>query len=154
WSKEEDARLCAAVEEYGMEWAKVAKMFPGRSQNSCRSRWYFSTASTIKRGYWTSEEDALLAEAVNAYPYVAEYGFLWTTIARHMGSRTPTQCRDRWRSSMTPGIKSGHWTEEEDELLRQGVKQYNRRWKMVASMIPGRTPRQCSARWNAAIDPT
>jgi hypothetical protein len=218
WSKEEEAQLRAAVEEHGMEWSKVAKMLPGRSQNSCRSRWYFTTANASKRGHWSSKEDALLSEAVKMYPYgewarvarrvpgrtdrqcrrrwvehlanqnqnqtnintstntatircgrkttwteqenerlkrlVAEYGFLWTTIARHMGSRNATQCRDRWRSSMIPGIKSGHWTEEEDELLRKGVEQYNRRWKMVASMVPGRTARQCSARWNAAIDPT
>ncbi|RKP25686.1 Homeodomain-like protein, partial [Syncephalis pseudoplumigaleata] len=156
WTAEEDALLRAAVSAlpYGA-WAKVAEKVPGRSERQCRRRWVDHLAhcqrsvesSHARRGSWTEEENERLRELV------AQYGFLWTTIAQHMGTRTATQCRDRWRSSMEPGRKPGRWTGDEDELLRRGVEQYGRRWKMVASVVPGRTPRQCSARWNAVIDP-
>ncbi|KAI9597045.1 Homeodomain-like protein, partial [Syncephalis fuscata] len=143
WSSQEEAILHDTVAECGTNWLTVAKHLPGRSPNSCRSRWYSSVDTTMTRkGRWSEREKQRLNELVS------KYGFLWTAIAYQLKTRTATQCRDQWRSTLMPGIKLGHWTEEEDALLRQGVKKYKRRWKLVAAMVPGRTARQCCARWD------
>jgi hypothetical protein len=39
WTPEEDAKLTAAVKEYGKHWVEVAAMVPGRINNQCRQRW-------------------------------------------------------------------------------------------------------------------
>ncbi|XP_050378629.1 uncharacterized protein LOC126795944 [Argentina anserina] len=39
WTKEEDSRLIAAIEEYGYCWTKVAACVPHRTDNMCWRRW-------------------------------------------------------------------------------------------------------------------
>ena len=54
------------------------------------------------------------------------------------------------------------WNEKEDEILRTAVEKHaetseNRDWHEIASSlqkdIPGRTPSQCSERWNKVLKP-
>lgn len=47
------------------------------------------------------------------------------------------------------------WSPGEDEQLRKLVKKYGtKRWRAIASEIPGRLPKQCRERWINHIDPT
>ena len=44
--------------------------------------------------------------------------------------------------------KKSKWTKEEDELLLKKGKEYNnKKWKLVASFLPGHSSVQCSARY-------
>jgi hypothetical protein len=46
-----------------------------------------------------------------------------------------------------------HWTEEEDNLLRQFIVQYGKQWSVIATHIPNRSATQIAARWEKCINP-
>ncbi|KAG0455815.1 hypothetical protein HPP92_023603 [Vanilla planifolia] len=49
----------------------------------------------------------------------------------------------------------GHWTPEEDEILRNAVQHYHgKNWKKIAECFPGRTDVQCLHRWQKVLNPT
>ncbi len=49
----------------------------------------------------------------------------------------------------------GKWTAEEDRMLLHAAEKYAvTRWKTIASLIPGRTKKQCWNRWQYALDPS
>lgn len=45
------------------------------------------------------------------------------------------------------------WTPEEDDILRDGVKQLGRSWARIAPRISGRTPHKFYTRWSRVLDP-
>ena len=48
----------------------------------------------------------------------------------------------------------GKWSEEEDELLRQAVKEFGgKNWKKIAGRLHGRTDVQCLHRWQKVLRP-
>jgi hypothetical protein len=47
------------------------------------------------------------------------------------------------------------WTEDEDARLRYSVQIHNgKNWAAIAALVPGRTKKQCSSRWNDGLDPS
>jgi hypothetical protein len=66
WTVEEDAKLTDAVKEHGSNnWAAVAAMVPGRTDEQCRYRWAKNYLDPDgNRGKWTVEEEAKLIDAV------------------------------------------------------------------------------------------
>lgn len=96
---------------------------------------------------WTPEEDELLRKAVE------EMGERrWREIADRVPHRTHVQCLQRWKKKLKPGLKTGHWSEEEDRLLLLYKDQFSN-WAEVAKHIEGRTPKQCRERWCNHVDP-
>jgi myb proto-oncogene protein len=48
----------------------------------------------------------------------------------------------------------GKWSVEEDEMLRQAVKEFRgKNWKKIAGRLPGRTDVQCLHRWQKVLRP-
>jgi hypothetical protein len=48
----------------------------------------------------------------------------------------------------------GKWTEEEDEILRNAVKEHSgRNWKKISNLLEGRTDVQCLHRWQKVLRP-
>jgi hypothetical protein len=51
--------------------------------------------------------------------------------------------------------RKGRWTPEEDSELLRAVEKFSvTRWKTIATLIPGRTKKQCWNRWVYALDPS
>jgi hypothetical protein len=93
----------------------------------------------------------------------------WSTVARTFNQlmgrppllgRAPKQCRSRYLQQLVPGIKTGEWSVEEEEILVEGHKQFGNQWTLIASMLPGRTETSvknhynCTARrWVQGLEP-
>jgi hypothetical protein len=46
------------------------------------------------------------------------------------------------------------WSPEEDAKLTEAVTEFVNDWVRVATLVPGRTNKQCRQRWTAVVDPT
>lgn len=97
---------------------------------------------------WTAEEDECLKRAVER-----RGGKNWKKIAEDVPGRNHVQCLQRYRKVLAPGLKKGHWSEEEDARLKEIVNQGVRNWGDVAQKIPGRTAKQCRERWTNHLHP-
>lgn len=52
WTPEEETRIRELQARYGNDWSKISESIPGRSECSCRSRWYshmLSPTNTVRR---------------------------------------------------------------------------------------------------------
>ena len=85
---------------------------------------------------------------------MAQYGENWGLVARDMGARGPSQCASRWNSALNPNRKVGVWTKEEDEKLIELINKHGKNWRQIVKELPGRTAKQCSAKWYRALDPS
>lgn len=67
--------------------------------------------------------------------------------------RNEQECRKRWQSKLAVQTKTGAWSTEEDESLRQAVAKHGLSWVLVASKVGNRSGDQCFKRWNDAVNP-
>ena len=80
---------------------------------------------------------------------------VWHELAEQFEGRTPAQCMHRWRSVVNAENVKGPWCPNEDAQLMELVNQYGgKHWAHIASMLPGRTGKQCRERWCNNLDPT
>lgn len=52
------------------------------------------------------------------------------------------QCREHWLKVLSPSIKKGKWTADEDKNLMHIMSFGFRNWKIVSELCPGRTSKQ------------
>mmetsp|Transcript_13828 Transcript_13828/g.16207 ORF Transcript_13828/g.16207 Transcript_13828/m.16207 type:complete len:486 (-) Transcript_13828:1034-2491(-) len=100
---------------------------------------------------WSKEEDDLLREAVKR---IGEKN--WKAISNAVPGRNYIQCLQRWKKALKPGLRKGHWSEEEDTKLLELVNDHkpNWNWRVIADEIPGRNAKQCRERWFLNLDPS
>ncbi|KAF3391417.1 Myb-like protein AA [Penicillium rolfsii] len=60
WSAAEDARLRAAVNEYGFRWVLVAQKVQTRNGDQCAKRWNEKLDPKLDHSPWTPEEVRIL----------------------------------------------------------------------------------------------
>jgi hypothetical protein len=173
WTLEEDAKLNFAVtntckkkrgKEHRKDWAAVAALVPGRTENQCSNRWKDVLVSNIaptagRTGTWTEDEDSKLKAAVQTHG-----GKNWREIAALVPGRAENQCWHRWKHVLDPNIgtvsgRKGSWTSDEDSKLKAAVQAHgDKDWGAIAALVPGRTKVQCCKRWHdvlvSNIDPT
>jgi hypothetical protein len=108
-----------------------------------------------RNGYdWTEEEDEKLRVLV-----ILKREKNWEKISKDIQGKTPSQCKNRWKSALSPSIvkvtERRKWVPEEDEKLSKLVKKYGtKNWRIIASHLRGRLPKQCRERWINHLDPT
>eukprot|EP00300_Choanocystis_sp_HF-7_P015116 c18939_g1_i3.p1 GENE.c18939_g1_i3~~c18939_g1_i3.p1 ORF type:complete len:180 (-),score=27.87 c18939_g1_i3:425-964(-) len=89
------------------------------------------------RCHWTQEEDFALQTIITS---MAKAHSTWRAAADALGNtKTPRQCRERWRNVLDPSINRGLWTPEEDRLLCEKVRELGQKWAAIANFISGRT---------------
>ena len=113
-----------------------------------------------REGKWTESDDeklkkcALLREKSKKFRKVK-----WKTIADQLGKgKDAASCQRRWNKVLMPGISKGHWSEMEDQILREKANEYIQKgqkieWYKVASYIKGRIGKQCRERWENQLRP-
>jgi hypothetical protein len=100
---------------------------------------------------WNDAEDEALRKAV------AEIGAKnWKRISAEylQGGRSDVQCLHRWQKVLRPGLRKGHWSEEEDSIIRGCIMEGTTKWSKIAARIPGRVGKQIRERWYNHLDPT
>lgn len=90
---------------------------------------------------WSQQEDDLLLY------YVDVYGKRnWKTITAKLGSKNRIQCFHRYKRIKTD-INYSHWTEEEDEKVKELVSKFGNSWVKIAEELKTRTSNQIRERY-------
>ena len=81
--------------------------------------------------------------------FVAENGpRQWNRIESFLPFRTARQCRDRYNNYLRPGLTIENWTDEEEKLLQQKVKEFGKKWTIIAKFFHGRSTNCLKNHWN------
>ncbi|XP_011073628.1 transcription factor MYB114-like [Sesamum indicum] len=107
-------------------------------------------SSGVRKGTWTSEEDALLKKCIEDYGEGK-----WHLVPIRAGlKRCRKSCRLRWLNYLKPDIKRSHFTTDEVDLIMRLHKLLGNRWSLIAGRLPGRTANDVKNLWNGHIDKT
>lgn len=85
----------------------------------------------LKKGPWTSAEDAILVE------YVKKHGEgNWNAVQKHSGLfRCGKSCRLRWANHLRPNLKKGAFTPEEERLIVELHAKMGNKWARMAAHV-------------------
>ena len=153
WTREEDSLLTAAFKQFGgKNWKAIAAQVPNRTSGQCNSRWNVG-------GLKSSSSSSLLMKAMLE---PAKKSTKRKRKGKGRGSQKKVQQKIIKIKSDDPRAavaakesrsKSRKWTPEEDDYIRDMVKNQGVcRWKEMSKSI-ARTGAQCSQRWKKVLDP-
>ncbi|VAI70844.1 unnamed protein product [Triticum turgidum subsp. durum] len=103
-----------------------------------------ATPVVLKKGPWTTAEDALLVN------HVRQHGEgNWNAVQRITGLlRCGKSCRLRWTNHLRPNLKKGAFSPDEELLVAQLHAQLGNKWARMATHLPGRTDNEIKNYWN------
>ena len=100
FTKEEDNLILELVQKYGSNnWDTVTKYVPGRQKRQVKERYRFYLSNTFQNIEWTEEDDKKLLELS------AQKGTKWNYIAKELGNRSPTNCKNRQKQLIRLAIR-------------------------------------------------
>lgn len=176
WSKQEDEKLCAAVKGVGLnDWKTIAEVYMkghGLSDAQCMHRWQKVLRPGLVKGSFCEKEDKIMVDCLregglkrrwtkqedeklcNAVKQVGTHD--WKQIAEiHLAGhgRSDVQCCHRWQKVLRAGLVKGAFTEDEDRIIIDCMREGGLTWMQIAERIPGRIGKQCRERWTNHLDP-
>ncbi|KAI9254242.1 hypothetical protein BY458DRAFT_541908 [Sporodiniella umbellata] len=129
------------------DWERIQKGLPEYRPLYLVKQKYSQKDPHLKSGRWLPEEIKKLTLAVH------EKVDDWDAVASIVGTRSRTQCQERWRWQQRPLVK-GHFTKKEDEAILEAVKKYGPNFSVIAEVIDiGRSPRHISQHYQSILNP-
>ncbi|XP_034711364.1 transcription factor WER-like [Vitis riparia] len=96
-----------------------------------------------QRRPWTKEEDQKLIDCISSNGHLS-----WPDIAMQAGlERSGKSCRERWNNCVSPHVKRGNFSQEEDDTIIRLQCVHGNRWAYIATQLPGRSE-PLEQRWN------
>jgi len=91
----------------------------------------FADAGNLKKGPWTSTEDAILVSYVNKH---GEGN--WNSVQKHSGLyRCGKSCRLRWANHLRPNLKKGAFTPDEERTIVELHSKLGNKWARMAAQV-------------------
>nr|XP_043621724.1 transcription factor MYB14-like [Erigeron canadensis] len=101
----------------------------------------------LKKGPWTLQEDHILINYINMYGHGN-----WRALPKLAGLlRCGKSCRLRWTNYLSPDIKRGNFTREEEQTIIQLHAALGNRWSAIAARLPGRTDNEIKNVWHTYL---
>lgn len=101
----------------------------------------------VKRGPWSPAEDFKLATFVQMNGH-----HNWRSLPKQAGLlRCGKSCRLRWINYLSPNVKRGNFTPEEEESIIKLHDTHGNKWSKIAAQLPGRTDNEIKNVWNTYL---
>ncbi|XP_056275052.1 snRNA-activating protein complex subunit 4 [Pseudoliparis swirei] len=147
WVPEEDALLRELVDKMRIgnfiPYTQLSYFMEGRDPSQLIYRWNQVLDPSLKKGFWTKEEDQLLLHAVSRFGEKD-----WWKIRFEVPGRSDTSCRDRYYDCLKAETKRGVFDQQEKQLLLLLVQKHGvGHWAKIAAEIPHRYDAQCLREW-------
>ncbi|KAI8906741.1 hypothetical protein EDD86DRAFT_209640 [Gorgonomyces haynaldii] len=116
WSPEEDNELLRLVAEKGTRW-KVIERLMGKTDVKSRYK-KLKHAPIGNKGPWTVEETNLFNTGVREIAakhnlrQIQKFSY-WTELSQYIGTRTDTQCRNKWMHDVQQSESLGEFTTDD-----------------------------------------
>ncbi|XP_075524290.1 transcription factor MYB58-like [Primulina tabacum] len=103
--------------------------------------------SKVKKGPWSPAEDLRLINFVQKNGHSN-----WRALPKQAGLlRCGKSCRLRWINYLSPDVKRGNFTSEEEQTIINLHNSIGNKWSKIASHLPGRTDNEIKNVWNTHL---
>ena len=178
WKEEEEEKLRDLVQQSNGKpsWVTISKQLD-RNEKAVANKWReIKLGDNRKKGRWSQEEkdmlEKLVMESLRRMGKTDEVNSTkvllnqkkekqrdkidWTAISEKMGTRTFTQCLEKWYNDIAPKLaaKPDDWSDREEDELLQAMLRANLdqdddvKWERL---MTHRTGTQCKSKWRTEL---
>ncbi|KAL7088309.1 hypothetical protein ACP275_13G120300 [Erythranthe tilingii] len=103
--------------------------------------------SKVRTGPWSTAEDLRLTTFIQKNGHTN-----WRALPKQAGLlRCGKSCRLRWVNYLSPNVKRGNFSPEEEQTIINMHTSIGNKWSKIASCLPGRTDNEIKNVWNTHL---